>query len=303
MKLSSIKYFFKEAFINLSRNTLLSIASILTISSCIFFLLTFFNLASNIDYILENLENSIGFSVFINDEVSDAQVVNLKKEIEAMNYVESVTLVSSEEAFDNFSSTLGDRQKILSGLPRDTLLPRSFNVLLEDSSKTMSVISLLKANVGEGKYYSSINHAFEETQILITLNKWVRIFSLILIIGLAFIATVIIFNTIKIGMNSRRYEIGIMKYIGSTDWFIRWPFIIEGMLIGFIGSVIPTVLIYSFYNYVMNALKDHLSFLGNLFQYKNFSDLMVIGAPMAISLGVFIGMLGSLISIRKFLKV
>lgn len=302
MKPQSIKYFFKQACISIFRNGLLSFASILTISSCIFILITSFTIAENIDYMLDNFQNSISFTIFLNDDLSDDEVNEIEDKLLSMDNIDYINYVSHEQAYDNFNESLGEDNRILEGLPRDTLLPASFDVYLIDNSLSEDTVNQLNKYVGEDLYFSSIRYDYNAISSISSLNKWIAIISAFLIIGLAFIGIIIITNTIKIAMNTREKEINIMKYLGATDWFIRWPFIIESIIIGFIGALIPLVITFSIYNTVMESLGQHLTFISDFYQYMSLMDIFSINIPMAFALGIGIALIGGGSSIRKYLK-
>lgn len=302
MKFTSIRYFFKQAFISLFRNGLLSFASILTISSCIFILITSFTIAKNLEYMLENFQNSISFTIFLNDDTTDEEVEEIKTLLLATDNVEDITYITSEDAYDNFNESLGEDNKILEGLPRENLLPASFDVYLTDNTTSKTTISKLNEYVGEDSYFSSIRYDYDTISAITSLNKWITIISGILILGLAFIGIIIITNTIKIAMNTRAKEINIMKYLGATDWFIRWPFIIESFIIGFIGAAIPLLITFLIYNTVMENLGEYLTFLSDFYQYINVYEIFAINIPMAFALGISIALIGGGSSIRKHLK-
>ncbi len=303
MKISSIKYFIKEAFSSIFKNGLMSFASILTVASCVFILITSTNIAANINYTLNSFSDQIGLTAFINDSVSSDDVKNLYEDLINTEHVSSVTFVSSEDAYNNFAESLEGNTQILEGLPKETLLPRSFEIYLDDNTYLDQVIRKLNQDVGENKSYSSIRHASQEIEVLDSFTNAIRLISIVLIIGLGFIGTVIIMNTIKLTVTARKNEITLMKYVGATDWFIRWPFIFEGLIIGILGAIIPIAVTYISYDSVLKKITEGLGFAGNALQFHSAFEMFILSTPLAILLGVIIGVLGSVTSIRKFLNV
>ncbi len=303
MKISSFKYFVKEAIVNVFKNGLMSFASILTVASCVFILITSYNIAANIDYTLSSFEEQIGLTAFINDSATSDEVKELYSDLSATEHVESVTFVSSEDAYNNFAASLEGNTQILDGLPKESLLPRSFEIYLDDNAYLDQVLRKLELDTGEGKSYSSVRHAKQEIEVIDSLTNAIRIVSIVLILGLGFIGTVIIMNTIKITVNTRKNEITLMKYVGATDWFIRWPFIFEGIIIGLLGALIPILATYFTYNSAINKLNSSLGFAESMFTFHSVTELFKYSTPLALSLGVFIGVLGSVTSIRKYLNV
>lgn len=304
MKITSFKYFIKEAFVSLYKNGLMSIASIITVSSCIFILIASYNVAANVDFMLQNVQSQIGMTIFINDSATSEEVQALYDDLLTTEHVTSVTFVSSEEAYNNFKESLEDSAQILDGIPM-SVFPRSFEIYLDDNQYIDALVKKAEPEIGEEgvKPYSSIRHAKQEADFISSFANVVRIVSIVMVIGLGFIGTIIIMNTIKITVNSRKTEINIMKYVGATDWFIRWPFIFEGILIGFIGAIFPVIIIFLSYDSIINKINETLGFASTLFVYRPGLELFARSTPLAILLGIFIGVVGSVTSIRKHLDV
>ncbi len=302
MKISSFRYFFKEAFKSLAKNSLMTFASVITVASCIFILITSYNIATNVSYTLSNFESSIGLTVFINDDLSNEQISILFDELNSRENVKNVIFVNSDEAFQSFKDSLGEDSRFLDGIPA-SILPRSFEIYLNDNTYSEEFINGLLLETGEGLYYSSVRHAQQETDILIQINNIIKVVSIALIIGLGFISTIIIVNTIKIAVNNRKTEINIMKYIGATDWFIRWPFVIEGILIGIIGAIIPISFSFFMYNRTIDYLTENLAIAMSFISFLEVSEVFAVTTPMSFLMGISIGVLGSVTSIRKHLYV
>lgn len=301
MKLRSLKFYFKEAFNNLSRNKLMAFASVITVMSCILIFSVSFYFVENINFALEKINSAIGLSVIIKDDLPDEKVDMLKKKISELVYVKKIDFVSSEQALKNFMETFEDSKEILAGLKEDNPLPRSFDILLLDNKFYEDAIKACENLKDDG--VEKVKHALAETNVLMSISKILHIVSAVMIFLLGIISIVIIINTIRLAVNSRREEIIIMKYIGATNWFIRWPFIIEGMIIGFVGSVIPVLICWPCYEKIIEFIYIKMSFMKKIFEFKSgliiFSELL----PIALSLGLFIGIVGSVSSVKKYLDV
>ncbi len=302
MRFRSFSYYMGEAVISLIRNRLMALASIITVLSCIFIVSFSYCMAVNVDYILEQMESSLNLSVYITDDLDAESVPNLADKIKAIPNVKNVQYISAEEALEKFKTDLGeDDQRILEGLEDDNPLPRSFVISLDDINNQQNVIteleSLRYAGISDVKYDQKI------IDTITSLNTGIRIASLIIIVCLVVVSVVIIINTIKITVNNRRVEISIMKYIGATDWFIRWPFIIEGVLIGVIGAVIPVLMCWLGYAGAIQAIYDKVVVLQNLIEFKSAPSVFLVLLPLSLTIGVGIGIVGSVTSLHKYLKV
>ena len=301
MKMRSFKFYFDEAFDSLIKNKLMAFASTITVASCIFILSISFCIAKNINYALVQLNEAIGLSVIISDDLPTDKVNSLYEKILNIPYVNEVKFISSDEALKELSLTLEDSAQILNGFKDDNPLPRSFDITLKDNRFYSNAIESLETLKPDG--ISNIKHAQEETNILLSFSKIVRVISAVIIFSLAIISIIIIMNTIKLAVNNRKDEISIMKYIGATNWFIRWPFIIEGVIIGFVGSLIPVLISWPCYDKLVFIIYERIPVIKKLFEFEPgifiFSELM----PIALCLGVMIGVVGSFSSVRKYLNV
>ncbi|GHU52359.1 cell division protein FtsX [Clostridia bacterium] len=302
MKISSIRYYIEEALKSIFRNRLMSAASMVTVSACSLILILSFCVAANVDYILEQIENTVGVSAFISDDISTDGVNELYNKVMAIQYVDSADFISAEDALAEYKDTFGDDENkdILDGLENDNPLPRSFTIKVENNKYQRYVILELEKYVGNGFDY--IKHESNIMDVLLAVNNVVRIVSAVLILTLGLISVIIVMNTIKITVSARSMEISIMKYVGATDWFIRWPFVIEGVLIGIVGSLIPVALCFFSYNSVLQKIKSS-PLLSDLAMFKSSMELFVLVTPIALTAGVLIGIIGSASSIKRYLKV
>ena len=299
MKFRSIKYFFSEAFSGVIRNRLMSVASIGTVAACIFMIIISYCALTNVNYMLTQIEESIGISIFLEDDADADTVLALNDQLVTMEYVDSVRYISSEEALDEMKQSW-DAEDILSGFDEtNNPLTGSFEVNLTDISHQSEVVEKIEQLDGVRKIRSSET----ETEFLVKLSHFLRIFGRVLILALAAISVVIITNTIKLSGFTRRTEISIMKYVGATDWFIRWPFIIEGIIIGIVGASIPIIIAWPLYNKLISIIYEQIPMIHSIVSFRFGIDIFSILLPVALIFGALLGVLGSNISLRKHLNV
>lgn len=299
MKPRTIKYYFREAFRSIIVNRLMSIASIFTVASCILIVSIFFIIGSHVSFFVRNLGDSLGIVAFVENDVTPWELHVLEGRIRELPHISNVRYVSSEEALYAWRDRLGGDPAFLRGLDDINPLRRSFEIEITDVEYQEQVTNQLSqlSNYGIGSILSDV----ELGRILSTLSDVVQVITIVLIIVLGIVAVVIISNTINITVNARRTEINIMKYVGATDWFIRWPFIIEGILIGLIGSAIPAFIVWAGHDGVIGAISgiQDIAFIEFMPRYSIFAQLL----PFALGLGIIIGIVGSGLSVRKHLKV
>ncbi|MCL2574326.1 MAG: permease-like cell division protein FtsX [Defluviitaleaceae bacterium] len=298
-KFRNIKYYLAETFRNIVRNKIMSLTSVATVAACLFIVIFSYAIGSNVNHVLSYLETSVGITVFVDDELDVQQVDQLYHEILDMGNVTAVTFIPPQEALENLAEALGDTHGILMSLEPDTLR-RSFTVELADIREQRETVEYIAELFG----VHSISEAAGVTDTLITLNNFVFAFSFIVMLILGILAIVIITNTIKLTVNNRRNEIIIMKYVGATDWFIKWPFVIEGIVIGIFGAAIPIAIIWISYDGIMDSLRDsQIIQMFTEMPFRSASEIFPIVAPVVVILGVGIGVLGSISAMRKYLSV
>lgn len=299
MRPSSIKYYFKEGFTSLLRNRLMTVASIATVAACIFIMSFSYCVVSNLQYVLRQMEDSIGIAVFLNEELTSDDVERISNEIKAIPHVKQVTYTSPDDALTELQDEWS-MDGILNGFSgENNPLSSSFEISLEGVEYQTDVTKALTAIDG----IDNVRDAHTETEILLKVNNVMQITGVLVIAILAVISVVIIMNTIKISVYTRRNEINIMKYVGATDWFIRWPFIIEGMLIGIIGSVIPMLISWPVYSKIVDILYTSLPVIKNMISFRYSIEIFSVLIPVSIVSGILLGVIGSVTSIRKHLRV
>ena len=299
MRFSSVKYYIHEGFTGLFKNSLMSVASIATVAACIFIVSVCCCLLVNMRSMLGQIENNIGISVFLKDDLSPETITMVSDQIKRVDHVKEVTYISPEEALNELKKQW-NADEILSGFDGDNNpLSHSFEVSIDSIEYQKDVIAALQKIDG----IRNIRNAQNETDILLKLNRVISVVGVLSIIILAIISVVIITNTIKISVYTRKTEINIMKYVGATDWFIRWPFIIEGVLIGLLGAAIPLAISWPLYDKCVKLIYQHLPFIGNIAHFMSGYTIFSALIPACLIAGVLLGVIGSMTSIHKHLNV
>jgi len=301
MKFNSITYFIEQALKNIFKKQLMSISSILTVVSCIFIVVLSYCVAVNINYMLD-LPEAKNITVFLDDSIAPEERSALFGQVRKIDCVSDVRYVSPDESLLHLKKTIGaDMEDIFDILNEDNPLRHSFEITVESSKYQKQVSDELKAMTVHG--ISKVNDMVDIANILVSLNNAVKIAGIVIVLILALFAVTIVMNTIRLTVNSRRAEIGIMKYVGATDWFIKWPFVIEGFIIGIVGGIIPSLVCWFFYGGIISSINNADNFLGRILEFRDASTIFPFITPVAVVLGGAIGVIGSITSIRKHLDV
>jgi cell division transport system permease protein len=295
MKISTFEYFITESVMSLRRNGWMSLASLMTVALSLLILGLFSILVMNLTHMASTMESQVQVSVYLQDNQKEMDVREIGTRITKLPGVTKVTFVGKEEALTRFKQRLGQQQDLLSELGDANPLPNAFEVRVDRPDRVKPVALA----VTQIKGVETARYGQEIVEQLFGLTRMVRIFGMVLIGFLALAALFIIINTIRLTVFARRREIGIMKYVGATDWFIRWPFLMEGMLLGSGGALLAVILLTQLYGMVTGQIYDTLAFLPLLpkYPYLHYVNLFLILSGLAI------GALGSVISVKKFLKV
>ena len=299
MKPSTIRYFIREGLSGLKMNMLMTWASIFAFAACISILSFSYCVGSNLRYMLGQMEDSIGISVFLKGDLSGEQIENMKDEIAKIDHVQSVEYISPSDALVELKKDWGADEDIFVGLDgENNPLSHSFSISLDNIENQDAVLTALEKIDG----IDNIRHGQTETEVLLKASRVFNVGSVLVMLLLGVISIMIIINTIRISVMNRRVEINIMKYVGATDWFIRWPFIVEGIIIGIIGALVPLVLGLPIYTKVTSAIFDYLPMI-KFIQFRLTGDVFGFLFPFGIIFGVALGVIGSVSSIRKHLRV
>lgn len=295
MKLKTSEYFIQEVFHSLRRNNWMTFASIGTVAVSLFVLGVFLILVLNMNRLAGMLESQVQISVYLEDHLTDREKRQIGYDIESLQGIDSVTYVDRETAKERLKERLGDQKYLLDALSEDNPMPDAFEVTVTTPSVVESAAGAIAAMQGveEAKYGQDVvEHLFDITRLM-------RIFGFVLMGLLGGATLFIISNTIRLTVFARRKEIAIMKYVGATDWFIRWPFLLEGIVLGCIGGFIAAVALRSFYAAMAAKIYSTLAFFPLMPQYP-FMNYVTLAILLA---GIVIGAIGSVISLKRFLRV
>lgn len=302
MRISTIGYQTKQGFKNIGRNKMFSVASIATMAACIFLFGIFFSIVTNFRYMVQKAEEGVAITVFFDEEATDAQIKKIGDELKSQEGVLKVNFVSADEAWDSFKDEyFGDAKELADGFKDDNPLSGSDNyeVYMSDVSKQKDVVSYAEKLDGVSK----VNKSDVVAKTLTSVNRLIYYVSIVLIGILLAVSIFLISNTVTMGITVRREEIAIMKYIGAKDGFVRAPFIIEGLVIGLIGAVIPLVILYFVYDKAVAYVMTKFSLLNNIIEFLPVTTVYRTLLPVGLILGVGIGFIGSAFTIRKHLRV
>ena len=282
-----------------------SAASIATMTACIFLFGLFFSLLINFRYIVKNAEEGVAVTVLFDDGVDQATINSIGEQIKAYKGVTKVEYVSAEEAWDEWSKQyFGDTElesEMAEGFKNDNPLANSssYSVYVDKIEHQDALVKYIEGLDG----VREVNQLKGATQTLSSINTLLTYISVAIILILLCVAVFLISNTVAIGISIRKEEIGIMKLIGATNFFVRAPFLIEGMIIGLIGAIIPLVLLFVMYKKVIEYVLTKFSMLSSVVQFMSVTQVFEVLTPVALILGMGIGLFGSVITIRKHLRV
>ena len=299
MKYNVLTYLIGEGISNIFKNKKQAATSFGTMCVIMIFFGICFILVGNFNNFIKQVEAEQGIQAYITNDATDEEVKTLGEEINALDGVNTIEFVSKEEALQHMKDRLGDKSYLLDGYDQNNVFPSSYVVTLTDLGKSSEV----QAKIKEMQNVKKITSSDETIDMLVRIAKGVKIGSYVIIAALIAISVFIISNTIKLTVYARRKEISIMKYVGATNSFIRWPFVVEGIIIGLISGAISLALVAGLYM-VISQNTTFVGFLSNLgLRLLDFSDMFNLILIIYLVLGVGIGVLGSSLSMRKYLKV
>lgn len=311
MKISTLLYTIKQGFANIFRNKWYSLASIATISACLFLFGLFYSIVANFQNILKTAEEGVSVTVFFHSEwdgceshidgqiPSEQRIEEIGQEIAKRAEVSDVQFKSADEAWATFGPDYFG-EDYAEGFPENPLAGEdSYEIFLSDVSMQDALVTWLQSIAEVRK----VNYSEMTANTLSGLNLLIAYVSMGIIVILLAVSIFLISNTVAIGISVRSEEINIMKYIGATDFFVRAPFVLEGMLIGLIGAAVPLGLIYSLYNYALNYMVDRFMVLSGFLNFLSVDEVFHFLVPVSLGVGVGIGFLGSISTVRKHLHV
>lgn len=299
MRFSTLIYTIKQGIVNIFRNKWYSLASMATISACLFMFGIFYSLVANFQYIVKEAQDGVAVTVFFEEGISDERIAEIGSLIEKRAEVSHVNFVSADAAWESFKDDyLGE---YADGFGDDNPLPNSANyeVYLNDVSMQDSLVTYVESLDGVRR----VNRSEVTANTLSGMNKLIGYASAGIIAILLAVSIFLISNTVTIGISVRKEEINIMKYIGATDFFVRAPFVIEGILIGLAGSVLSLAIIYVIYNNVIAYVSTRFSMLSQLLKFLTVDQVFQVLMPISLIIGIGIGFFGSFSTVRKHIRV
>ena len=302
MRISTVGYSMKQGVKNIGRNKMFSLASIATMSACIFVFGLFFAIVMNFQYIVHKAEEGVAITVFFDEEATQTEIDQIGKELKNHKGVKEIKYVSADEAWESFKDQyFGESSDLAEGFKNDNPLAGSDNyeVYMNDVASQKELVEFAQGLEGVRK----VNKSDTVANTLNSVNKLVWYISAVIIIILLAVSVFLISNTVTMGITVRREEIAIMKYIGAKDSFVRAPFIIEGILIGLVGAAIPLIALYFMYTKAITYILTKFSLLNNILDFLPVTQVYRTLLPVGLALGIGIGFVGSFFTIRKHLRV
>lgn len=297
MKISTMGRHVREGVKNLNRNGWMTFASVSAVTITLLILGAFLVLALNVNHIAQNVEKQVEIRVFLDVTADKAVIDSVEQKIDQLPKVESVKYVSKEEGLKLLRDRLGEKSYLLDGLEQENPLPDTLVVKTTQPQDTAETAKEIK----EFQHVTNVNYGEGTVEKLFAATSTVRNVGIVFIVGLAFTAMFLIANTIKLTIVARRREIEIMKLVGATNWFIRWPFFVEGLLMGISGAILPILILGVSYYYLLEVL--HTNLAASLFDLLPLFPLAYQVAGILLAIGAFIGIWGSMVSVRRFLRV
>lgn len=299
MRISTIFYCFWQGFKNIFRNKWFTLASVATISACLFLFGLFYSILTNFQYMMKTAQEGVSVTALLDGDLSDERIAEITNMISRRTEVREAVFVSADETWEQFKidNNFGELADTFTENPLADCA--HFEIYMNDVSMQPALVTYLESVQGIRK----INQSAITAQTFTGLNAIIGYVSIGIILILFLVSIFLISNTVTIGISVRKEEIQIMKYIGATDFFTRAPFVIEGMIIGFIGSIIPLVAIYFIYNEAMIYVAGSFPFLSQLIAFLPVQQVFSTMLPVCIGLGVGVGFIGSFTTVRKHLHV
>ncbi len=297
MRIRNFGYFIREALKSLRRNSWMVLASVGTVTVSLIIVGLSLVTVINTNSLIARLESNVEIIAYLKDEVSEQDARALKEKIAAVPGVAGVQFKSRDQALTEFRRELGDQENMITALGGENPLPHLYKVTTNSPSDVAKVAGELAAF----KQMDMVDYGRGVVEKLFTVTKWVRLVGLTVIVLLGLAAVFLIATTIRLTVFARRKEIQIMKILGATDWFIRWPFLMEGMVLGFTGALVAILVVDGSYLALTDYVHQYLNF--NIFKLETDPQFLVILGGTLLAAGTFIGAVGSGISMRKFLRV
>lgn len=303
MKISTIGYSMKQGVKNIGRNKMFSLASVATMATCIFVFGLFFSIILNFQYIVQKAEEGVAITVFFEEDITQSQLKNIETKLKNHENVGEVKYVSADEAWEKFQEDYfgEDASELAEGFKDDNPLAGSDNyeVYMTSVEGQKELVDFAEDLPGVRK----VNKSDVVANTLNSVNKLLWYASIVIIAILLAVSVFLISNMVTMGIAVRREEIAIMKYIGAKDSFVRMPFVLEGIIIGFVGAAIPLVAFFFMYEKAIDYIMTKFTLLNNILEFLPVMEVYKLLLPIGLALGIGIGFIGSSFTIRKHLRV
>lgn len=302
MKSNSFFYSLGQSFKNIGRNKVFFVASVATIAACVFMVGMFLAIIMNFNHILEEAESSVCITVFFDEGLPEENIKAIGSEIESWSEVSSIEYTSAEEAWENFKGDyFKDNPELAEGFADDNPLAdsASYSIYLNDISTQADIVSRIEAIEG----VRQVNKSEVTAGALSEFGTIAGIVSIAIIIVLLAVSIFLISNTIITGITMHKDEIHIMKYVGATDFFVKSPYVFEGIIIGLIGAIIPLIILVVIYQKAISYVVTQLETITTVFTFLPLSDVLAYLVPVSLIIGAGIGFIGSMIATTKHIKV
>lgn len=302
MRISTVFYNVRQGFANIWRNKMFSLASMATMTACIFLFGVFYSIGVNFSAMVKEVEEGVAVTVFFDEGISQDKIEDIGDKIEKRPEVASFDYKSAEEAWEYYKEVYFEgKEEAAAGFENDNPLAdsASYEIYMEDVSMQKDLVKYLEGLDGVREVHQSEVAA----KTLTDFNALLTYISIGVIIILIAVAVFLISNTVTVGVSVRREEIAIMKYIGATDRFVRAPFIVEGVVIGLIGSIVPLVMLHFLYNAILAYVAERFNALSGMVSFIPAAKVFSVLIPASICLGVGIGYLGSRVTVKRHLNV
>jgi cell division transport system permease protein len=298
MKISTFFYTLRQGFRNIFRNKWFSLASIATIGACLFLLALFYAVLANFEHVVKTAEEGVSVTVFFDDGLEESRILEIGDMISKRVEVSNVNYISADAAWESFRDEyIGDAAVVFTDNPLED--SANYEIYLTDISMQGALVNYLESIEG----VREVNRSEVTATALSGINMLITYVSGGIIIILLAVSIFLISNTVTIGISIRKEEIQIMKYIGATDFFVRAPFVIEGILIGLIGAAIPLTIVYFLYAEAITYIGERFEMLTQLLNFLPVQTIFDVLIPLCLGLGMGIGFLGSFSTVRKHLSV
>ncbi len=298
MRINSFFYTIGQGFKNLGRNKWYTLASIATITACLFLFGLFYAIITNFQNVVKTAEEGVSVTVFFNEGTTEEQILAVKSDLEKRSEVREIEYISADQAWEGFKEEyLGE---YADGFTENPLADSAnLQIYLNDVSMQAALVTYIESI----DVVREVNRSEVTATTLSGLNLLIAYVSAGIIIVLLLVSVFLISNTVTMGISVRKDEINIMKYIGATDFFVRAPFVVEGILIGLFGSIIPLVIIYFVYTHVITYVASRFTMLSSLLNFLPVEEIYHNLIPISLLIGIGIGFFGSFITVRKHLHV